>query len=208
MATAATSTYRNAVSGVEVEIPLSFVLEMGAATPLVTSEFIYDYMIDNDLVVSSLEVTKTVGDLAPGDDLPVAELGAILVVTVQKIPFGTLTDAGTVAEDITKTTMANPAAPASTYVKGTKVIAGLGGGTASNFTNGTGSVTLDPVQLVKAVAGTAGQSKQRIRIVLNLTQSVTRATDTGSYSCFIKVGLISCGKSKKFKQGVFFEPQA
>ena len=205
MATAATSTYRNAVSGVEVEIPLSFVLEVGAATPIVVTEYIYDYMIDNDLVVGSLEVTKTVGDLAPGNDAPV-ELGAILQVTVQKIPYGTLSAA--VAEDITKVTMANPAADASTYVKGTKVIAGLGGGTASNFTNGAGSVTLDPVQKVTAVAGTSGQSKQRIRIVLNLTQTVTRAVDTGSYSCFIKVGLISCGKSKKFKQGVFFEPQA
>lgn len=202
MAAAATNTYRNAVSGVEVEIPLSFVLEGGTTTPITTTSYAYDYLIDNDLVVSGLEVTKTVQELSPGDDAPV-QLGGILVVTVQKIPYGPLGTA--VAEDITKVTLANPANTVPTFVKGSKAIAGLGGGTSDNFAHGTLSTDTDPVQKVSAVAGTSGQSKQRIRILISITQSETRAAENGSYSCFIRVNLVSCGKSKSFKQGVFFE---
>lgn len=193
---------RNAVKGVKVEIPLNFVLEDKSEVPLAPSEYIYDYLIDSDLVVCGLEVTKTINNLAPGDAGTLN--GGAITVTVQKIPYGSLSSA--VAEDISKATLANGLG--ATVVKGKKSIAGVGAASSANFAfdfAGAGSTTLDPVQKVSANAGTGSQTRQRIRIVIALTQAQNRAADTDSYSCFVNVTLVSCGQKASFGQGVYFE---
>lgn len=162
MAILATRTIFDAVKPVGEEIPLAFVCET-----LINAEddYIFDYVVNNDVVVTGLELTKTVD--ACNADLAVTAI-------VQKKPAG----GGAVVE------IARCVLPATSPC-GTKIIAGAVVG--SLIYNDAAAVVTDPLIKVVAQSGVVKPTQQKVRLIIRLNGG--RVPGAAAASCFVKISL-------------------
>lgn len=158
---AAEKTYLGAIKPIGEKIVLNF----NKAAVSATTTWNFDFIIDQNYVLTDLSIIKTVADL-PAD--------GVVTVGVYKVTAGT--DAAAVEVGIAQAEFGNSA------VVGKKAIAGIvdsgtGAPTAIGGVNSTGTTTIhfngtvnstaaDPVQRVLAVTSAAGTTsgKQRVRV--------------------------------------------